>query len=56
VAEAAGEAKGNSYRITAGSCHELQPRLGGWSSFGSINLSGDELKLRREMKKPFPPE
>jgi hypothetical protein len=30
--------------------------LGGLPSFGSIYLSGDELKLRREIKKPFPPE
>jgi hypothetical protein len=28
---------------------------GGLSSFGSIYLSGDESKLRRETKKPFPP-
>jgi hypothetical protein len=54
VEEAAAEAL-EGYR-TAGTSTPFPPLLGGLSSFGSIYLSGGELKLRRGNKKPFPPE
>ena len=56
VEEAAAEAIAGRLSNYHRNFHGAYLLLGGLSSFGSINLSGDESKAGEEMKRPFPPE